>query len=369
MKLHDLRPPKGSNTPRTRVGRGIAANKGKTAGRGTKGQKARTGSSIPGWFEGGQTPIHIRIPKLRGFRNRSRVEYEVVNLARISQLVELGELEAGSMPDAKGSTKAASKAAPITVNQEILRAAGLVSTLKKPLKILGHGEVSVPLFVVADRFSKSAVTKIEAAGGSVQALEIPKSPMAAIFGKPAAPAAPQAEDEAAPRGGRKASAAEAPQARSAKAPGAPARHERAPADEDEDAAPRERPSKAHASEASAPAEGAAKAARGGGSARPSGITPKAEKATAATGGSGAKSKRSPDAAAHAGGAGRSGGAKAEATDGADATDGTGEADRALATDKTAATDETDAPASTPEAPRRSRRPTTDDSGPGSDGAG
>ena len=72
MKLHDLRPPKGSNTPRTRVGRGIAAGKGKTAGRGTKGQKARAGGSIPAWFEGGQTPIHIRIPKLRGFRNRAR---------------------------------------------------------------------------------------------------------------------------------------------------------------------------------------------------------------------------------------------------------------------------------------------------------
>src|SRR5206468_9898375 len=94
MKLHDLRPPDGSNTARTRVGRGIAAGKGKTAGRGTKGQKARAGSSIPPWFEGGQTPLHQRIPKLRGFRNPFRLEYEVVNLGRISALIELGALEA-----------------------------------------------------------------------------------------------------------------------------------------------------------------------------------------------------------------------------------------------------------------------------------
>ena len=70
MKLHDLRPAEGSRTARTRVGRGIAAGKGKTAGRGTKGQKARAGGSIPPWFEGGQTPLHMRIPKLRGFKNR-----------------------------------------------------------------------------------------------------------------------------------------------------------------------------------------------------------------------------------------------------------------------------------------------------------
>jgi len=80
MKLHDLRPAEGAHTAKTRVGRGIAAGKGKTAGRGTKGQKSRAGSSIPAWFEGGQTPIHIRIPKLHGFRNFNRIEYEVVNV-------------------------------------------------------------------------------------------------------------------------------------------------------------------------------------------------------------------------------------------------------------------------------------------------
>jgi large subunit ribosomal protein L15 len=171
MKLHELRPAAGSRTARTRVGRGIAAGKGKTAGRGTKGQKARAGSSIPPWFEGGQTPLHQRIPKLRGFRNPFKLQYEVVNLGRITALVELGALEAGDLP---GRTpKPGGKAAPVTVNQEILKAVGLVRSLDKPLKVLGQGEVTRPLFVVADAFSRSAVSKIEAAGGSVSVIEIP----------------------------------------------------------------------------------------------------------------------------------------------------------------------------------------------------
>ncbi|HEX9043843.1 MAG TPA: 50S ribosomal protein L15, partial [Candidatus Limnocylindrales bacterium] len=178
MKLHDLSPAPGSKKARTRVGRGIAAGQGKTAGRGTKGQKARAGGSIAPWFEGGQTPIHVRIPKLRGFRNRFKVEYEVVNVGRIAQLVELGAFEAADVVAPAGKT--ARKAAPVTINQEILRAVGLVSTLDKPLKVLGQGDVSVPLFVVADAFSKSATAKIEAAGGSVQVLEMPAGPLAAL---------------------------------------------------------------------------------------------------------------------------------------------------------------------------------------------
>ncbi len=185
MKLHDLRPAPGSNTPRTRVGRGIAAGKGKTAGRGTKGQKARAGGSIPPWFEGGQTPLHMRIPKLRGFKNRFKVVYEVVNLGDIAALVELGTFEA---PESTGKGKAAASG-PITINQDILRAAGLVRTLNKPLKVLGTGDLSTPLFVVADAFSKSAIAKIEAAGGSVNVLEIPKRPMKAL-GKDEAAATP-----------------------------------------------------------------------------------------------------------------------------------------------------------------------------------
>ena len=168
MKLHDLRPPDGSRTARTRVGRGIAAGKGTTAGRGTKGQKARAGGSIPPWFEGGQTPLHMRIPKLRGFKNRFKVEYEVVNVGDIARVVESGRLEAG--PPAGGRSR---NSAPITVNQDLLRNAGLIRTLNKPMKVLGSGELSVALFVVADAFTKSAREKIEGAGGSVNVLEVP----------------------------------------------------------------------------------------------------------------------------------------------------------------------------------------------------
>ena len=165
MKLHDLRPPEGSNKARTRVGRGIAAGKGKTAGRGTKGQKARAGGSIPPWFEGGQTPLHMRIPKLRGFKNRFKVEYEVVNVGDIAARIEAGAFaEAGTKPK---------KGQQLTINADILRAVGLVRNIKKPLKILGNGELSTALFVVADAFTKSATEKIVAAGGAVTVLEVP----------------------------------------------------------------------------------------------------------------------------------------------------------------------------------------------------
>jgi large subunit ribosomal protein L15 len=182
MKLHELRPPEGSRTPRVRAGRGIAAGKGKTAGRGTKGQKARAGGSIPPWFEGGQTPLHMRIPKLRGFKNRFKIEYEVVNIGAIGALAERGAFETES--PRKGA-----KAGPITINQDILRSVGVVRTLNKPLKVLGAGDVSVPLFVVADAFTASARTKIEAAGGSVNVLEVPTTPLAALGVTPEAEAA------------------------------------------------------------------------------------------------------------------------------------------------------------------------------------
>jgi large subunit ribosomal protein L15 len=190
MKLHDLRPAEGSRRPKTRVGRGIAAGKGKTAGRGTKGQKARAGGSIPPWFEGGQTPLHQRIPKLRGFRNPFKIEYEVVNVGAIAAAAERGAFETD--PHAKG------KAAPITINQDVLRAVGLVRTLNKPLKVLGGGDLSTPLFVVADAFTGSARTKIEGAGGSVTVLEIPDRPREALGVTPTeeAPAAAEATSEA-----------------------------------------------------------------------------------------------------------------------------------------------------------------------------
>ena len=197
MKLHDLKPAEGSRKPRTRVGRGIAAGKGKTAGRGTKGQKARAGGGIPAWFEGGQTPLHMRIPKLRGFKNRFKIEYEVVNIGAIGALAEAGAFQL------EEDAKKASKSAPITVNQDILRAVGLVRTLNKPMKILGAGEISTPLFVVADAFTASARAKIEAAGGSVNVLEVPKTPLAALGVTPeteaeADEAAPVAKAPAAP---------------------------------------------------------------------------------------------------------------------------------------------------------------------------
>jgi large subunit ribosomal protein L15 len=195
VKLHDLKPAPGSHKKKTRVGRGIAAGKGKTAGRGTKGQKARAGGKIPAWFEGGQTPLHQRIPKLRGFKNPFKIEYEVVNVGAIASLVELGVLESGEMPGAKKAKAAAP--APITVNQEILRAAGLVRSLDKPMKILGNGELSTALFVVTDRISASARAKIEAAGGSVSLLEVPTRPTAALG--VTADGEPEEEPVAAPR--------------------------------------------------------------------------------------------------------------------------------------------------------------------------
>jgi large subunit ribosomal protein L15 len=203
MKLHDLRPAEGSRTPKTRVGRGIAAGKGKTAGRGTKGQKARAGGSIPPWFEGGQTPLHMRIPKLRGFKNRFKIHYEVVNVGAIQAAVDRGALAPEGPATGKGKAKAGTQ---ITVNQDLLRAVGLVRSLNKPLKILGNGDLSAPLFLVADAFTASARTKIEAAGGAVSVLEVPTKPLKAIGLEEAeAPAAEPAPAPKAPKSRAKAS--------------------------------------------------------------------------------------------------------------------------------------------------------------------
>jgi large subunit ribosomal protein L15 len=219
MKLHDLRPAEGSRTERTRVGRGIAAGKGKTAGRGTKGQKARAGGSIPPWFEGGQTPLHVRIPKLRGFRNRGKVVYEIVNVGDIDAAVQRGALETQAA-DVKGKSKGSAQ---ITVNQDILRAVGLVRSLDKPLKILGAGELTAQLFVVADAFTASARTKIEAAGGTVSVLEIPTRPTKAIGVEPESTAASAPASETATEA---ATATEAPTATDATDEGASTRNRR-----------------------------------------------------------------------------------------------------------------------------------------------
>jgi large subunit ribosomal protein L15 len=157
VKLHDLKPAAGSRKERIRVGRGISAGKGKTAGRGTKGQKARAGGKIPAWFEGGQTPAHIRLPKLHGFKHHGRIEYQVVNVGRLSEYAVEGRFGAEPGKD------------PLTLNPEVLRSAGLISNDRLPVKVLGHGDVTVKLFVSADAFTGSAREKIEAAGGFVQA--------------------------------------------------------------------------------------------------------------------------------------------------------------------------------------------------------
>ncbi|WP_027357738.1 50S ribosomal protein L15 [Desulforegula conservatrix] len=144
MRLHDLTPAKGSNTPRKRVGRGIGSGLGKTAGRGYKGQKARSGGGTRPGFEGGQMPIHRRLPK-RGFNNLFKKVYALVNLR------DLSIFEPGSVVDAMS-----------------LCAAGIVKGPRDGIKLLAIGEITVPLTVKVDKASKAAVDKIQAAGGSVE---------------------------------------------------------------------------------------------------------------------------------------------------------------------------------------------------------
>ena len=184
MKLHELRPAPGSRKERTRVGRGIAAGKGKTAGRGTKGQRSRAGASIPAWFEGGQTPLHIRIPKLRGFKRFGRIEFQVVNVGRISEYAASGRFGLGTGGgEATGPGRAGD---PLTIHVEMLRNAGLVGSDRRPVKVLGAGDVSQALFVTADAFTRSARQKIEAAGGFVQLLAPQEAALAApVDGTPA----------------------------------------------------------------------------------------------------------------------------------------------------------------------------------------
>ncbi|GAA4741739.1 50S ribosomal protein L15 [Nocardioides endophyticus] len=140
LKLHHLRPAPGAKTAKTRVGRG-EGSKGKTAGRGTKGTKARY--QVPVAFEGGQMPIHMRLPKLKGFKNPFKVEFQVVNLDRINELFPEGG----------------------TIGVDDLVAKGAVRD-GHPVKVLGQGDLSVSVQVSANAFSGSAKEKIEAAGGT-----------------------------------------------------------------------------------------------------------------------------------------------------------------------------------------------------------
>lgn len=141
LKVHDLKPAPGSKKARTRVGRG-EGSKGKTAGRGTKGTKARY--QVKAGFEGGQMPMHMRLPKLRGFKNPARVEYQVVNLSALNDLFpQGGEVTVDDLV-AKGAVRA-----------------------NKLVKVLGNGEISIKVNVSVDAWSASAAEKIEAAGGSI----------------------------------------------------------------------------------------------------------------------------------------------------------------------------------------------------------
>ena len=145
MKLHHLKPAEGSKKRKIRVGRGEAGRRGKTAGRGTKGLKAR--SKVRQGFEGGQTPLQRRMPKLKGFKNPNREEFTVINVER------LAAFDAGS-----------------AVDPDAMRGAGLVKKRGK-IKVLGQGDIDVALTVKAHAFSSGAAEKIQAAGGSIEVIE------------------------------------------------------------------------------------------------------------------------------------------------------------------------------------------------------
>lgn len=146
MKLHELKPAPGSHKRRNRVGRGMGSGSGKTSGRGHKGQNARSGGGVRPGFEGGQNPIYRRLPK-RGFYNRNRKEYAIINLDVLNQLEDGTE-----------------------VTPEMLLENKIVKNLKDGLKVLGDGELTVKLSVKAHKFSKSAQEKIEAVGGTTEVI-------------------------------------------------------------------------------------------------------------------------------------------------------------------------------------------------------
>jgi len=153
MKLHDPQPNPGSHQPPRRLGRGHGSGRGKTAGRGTKGQKSRAGGGIPAWFEGGQTPLHIRTPKLHGFKNRFRVEYAPLNLGRIS------EAAAGTL-----------------ITPDVLRHDQLLrdqKTRPMPVKILGGGDAPRGVTIHAHAFTRSALAKLAEAGSTAQLISWP----------------------------------------------------------------------------------------------------------------------------------------------------------------------------------------------------
>ena len=147
MGLSNLKPPKGAKHAKKRIGRGQGSGQGKTAGRGHKGAKSRSGFKFKRGFEGGQMPLHRRVPK-RGFHNPFRVEYEIVNLDTLATRFEAGAV----------------------VTPDLLRERGLVAGGSRPVKVLGRGEVGKPLTVRAHKFSGKAAEKLAAAGGAAEAI-------------------------------------------------------------------------------------------------------------------------------------------------------------------------------------------------------
>ena len=166
MQQHELRQPKGATHARKRVGRGNASGHGTYSTKGLKGQKARSGGGVRPGFEGGQLPLIRRMARKRGFRNPFRVEYEEVNVGRLSRFA-LGD----------------------EVDGAALVRAGLLKSMRKPVKVLGGGEMTIKLTVEAARFSRTAQEKIEAAGGSVRWLEEPPAPEASTAEETPAPKA------------------------------------------------------------------------------------------------------------------------------------------------------------------------------------
>src|SRR5580765_743056 len=147
MSLNNLRPPKGASRPRKRVGRGMGSGHGKTASRGSKGAKSRSGFRFKRGFDGGQMPLHRRVPK-RGFHNLFRVEYAVVNLDTLAEVFDDGS----------------------EVTPDVLRERGLVRETNVPVKVLGRGDIAKKLTIKAHKFSGSAAKKIEAAGGAAEVI-------------------------------------------------------------------------------------------------------------------------------------------------------------------------------------------------------
>lgn len=208
MKLHELQPPPGSHHPRKRVGRGPGSGHGKTATRGQKGQGARTSVNLPKTFEGGQTRLTMRTPKLRGFNNKWRKRFAVLNLTRLNRF------EAGA-----------------EIRPESLLEAGIIKDVGAGIKVLGAGDLTRKLTIHAHRFSAEARRKIEAAGGTATVIEVPppirpKTKRAKNQPKPERPPGPAEKPQAeAQAEASKPKKEKAQRSQSAEAAGAPAQPE------------------------------------------------------------------------------------------------------------------------------------------------